>query len=172
MFFVSVTHTSLFHSAGTQEHLRTHFSHGSWCPHCVSGRGVSNQHRPRNLGGDQLKVATVAAVHCFLRKRDDSIPVLGHERRETRMLNKLFEIWRGWDGRLVIRCDHAAALGSLAIEVARIRGDALTIPEYSAGEEGHGFMERCEDTAEEMVRAFGNSTCRPACHRICTSHSR
>ena len=86
--------------------------------------------------------------------------------------NKLFEIWRGWDGRLVIRCDHEAALGSLAFEVAHIRGDALTIPEYSAGEEGDGFMERCEDTAEEMVRAFGNSTCRSACHRICTSHSR
>ena len=32
-----------------QEHLRTHLPNRSWCQHCVSGRGVSTQHRRRRL---------------------------------------------------------------------------------------------------------------------------
>ena len=32
-----------------QEHLRTHLPYRSWCPHCVSGRGVSSQHHPESF---------------------------------------------------------------------------------------------------------------------------
>ena len=51
-----------------QEHVRTHRSFRSWCPHCVSG-GVSTQYRRRS---------TVAAVAdcCFLRNAPDEGPIL------------------------------------------------------------------------------------------------
>ena len=50
-----------------QEHLRTHLPNRSWCQHCVSGRGVSTQHRRRTPSQDSIEVATVAAdyVMCF-----------------------------------------------------------------------------------------------------------
>ena len=60
-----------------QEHLRTHLPHGSWCQHCVSGRGVSSQHRRRVCGEDSVEVATVAGDYCLRNTPgEDSIPVL------------------------------------------------------------------------------------------------
>ena len=52
-------------------------------------------------------------------------------------------------GRLVIRCDKEAALKSLVSEVARMRGDAATISEHSAGDsQGNGFTERAVRTVK------------------------
>ena len=61
-----------------QEHLRTHLPYKSWCHHCVSGRGVSTQHRGRSPGEDSVEVAAVAVDCCFLRNTpgEESIPVL------------------------------------------------------------------------------------------------
>ena len=49
----------------------------------------------------------------------------------------------GHHGRLVIRCDQEAALKSLVSEVARIRGDAVTILEHSAVGDSQGAC--CKD---------------------------
>ena len=72
-----------------QEHLRTHLPNRSWCQHCVSGRGVSTQHRRRNLGEDSVEVATGAVDYCFLRNTtgEESIPVLVMRDRETCLLS-------------------------------------------------------------------------------------
>ena len=62
----------------------------------------------------------------------------------------------GHHGRLVIRCDLEAALKSSVSEVARMRGDAVTISEHSAvgDSQGNGFIERAVRTVEEMVRTL------------------
>ena len=72
-----------------QELLRTHLPYRSCCQHCVSGRGVSSQHRGRNPGEDSVEVATVAVHYSFLRNMpgEDSIPVLVLRDRETRLLS-------------------------------------------------------------------------------------
>ena len=159
-----------------QEHLRTHLPYRSWCPHCVSGRGVSSQHRRRDPGKDQVDKATVALDCCFLRNMpgEESIPVLVMRDRETRMLSAHAVPMKGavveWTaqqvvrdlerlghhGRLVVRSDQEAALRSLVSEVARLRGDAVTIPEHSAvgDSQGNGFIERAVRTVEEMVRTL------------------
>ena len=31
--------------ADIEEHLPLHLENRSWCPHCVAGKGISNQHR-------------------------------------------------------------------------------------------------------------------------------
>ena len=51
-----------------QEHLRSHLPYKFWCQHCVSGRGVSTQHRRRNPGEDSVEVATVAVRETRLVK--------------------------------------------------------------------------------------------------------
>ena len=49
-----------------EEHLPLHLEYRSWCPHCVAGKGISDQHR-RNLheNGEQLGV-TVSLDYCFM----------------------------------------------------------------------------------------------------------
>ena len=153
-------------------HLRTHLPYRSWCPHCVSGRGVSSQHRRRDPGEDQVDVATVALDYCSLRNMPsgECIPVLVMRDRETRMLsanavpmNGAVVEWTaqqvvrdlersGHHGRFVVRSDQEAALRSLS-EVARLRGDAVTIPEHSVvgDSQGNGFIERAVRTVEETV---------------------
>ena len=56
----------------------------------------------------------------------------------------------GHHRRLVIRCDQEAAFKSLVTEVARVRGDAVTISEHSAvrDSQGNGFIERAVRTVE------------------------
>ena len=53
-----------------------------------------------------------------------------------------------------IRCDQEAALKSLVSEVARVRGDAVTISEHCAvgDSQGNDFIERAVRTVEEMLR--------------------
>ena len=72
-----------------KEHLRTHLSFRSWCQHCVSGRGVSAQHRRRTPGKNSVEVATVAADRCFFRNtpNEESIPELVVRDTETRQLS-------------------------------------------------------------------------------------
>ena len=139
-----------------QEHLRTHVPYRSRCQHCVSGRGVSTQHRRRIPGKDSVEVATVA-VDCLRNTPgEDSIPVLVMRDRETRPLSAhavplkgavmewtaqqvVCDLERlGHDGRIVIGCDQEAALKSLVSEVARMRGDAVTISEDSAVGDSQG----------------------------------
>ena len=146
-----------------QEHLRTHLPYRS-------------QHRRRDPGEYQVDVATVALDYCFLRNMpgEESIPVLVMRDRETRMLSAHAVPMKGavveWTaqqvvrdlerlghhGRLVVRSDQEAALRSLVSEVARLRGDAVTIPEHSAvgDSQGNGFIERAVRTVEEMVRTL------------------
>ena len=96
----------------------------------MSGRGVSTQHRRRNLGEDSVEVATVAVDYCFLRNTtgEESIPVLVMRDRETCLLSAhavpmkgavvewtALQVVRdlerlGHHGRLVIRCDQEAPL--------------------------------------------------------------
>ena len=54
----------------------------------------------------------------------------------------------------MIRCDQEAALKSLVSEVARVRGDAVTISEHCAvgDSRGNDFIERAVRTVEEMLR--------------------
>ena len=159
-----------------QEHLRTHLPYRSWCQHCVSGRGVSTQHRRRNPGEHSVEGATVAVDYCFLRNTpgEESIPVLVMRDRETRLLSAHAVPMKGgvieWTaqqvvrdlerlghhGRLVIRCDQEAALRSSVSEVARMRGDPVAISENSAvgDSQGNGFIERALRTVEEMVRTL------------------
>ena len=123
-----------------------------------------------------MDVATVALDYCFLRNMpgEESIPVLVMRDRETRMLSAhavplkgavvewtaqqvVRDLERlGHHGRLVVRSDQEAALRSLVSEVARLRGDAVTIPEHSAvgDSQGNGFIERAVRTVEEMVRTL------------------
>ena len=56
----------------------------------------------------------------------------------------------------MIRCDQEAAFKSLVSEVARLRGDAVTISEHSAvgDSQGNGCIERAVRTLEEMVRTL------------------
>ena len=62
----------------------------------------------------------------------------------------------GHHGRLVIDCGQEAALKSLVSEVARRRGDAVTISEHSpvGDSQGNGFIERAVRTVERMVRTL------------------
>ena len=62
----------------------------------------------------------------------------------------------GHHERLVIRCDGEAALKSLVSELARLRGDVVTISEDSAvgDSQGNGCIERAVRTVEEMVRTL------------------
>ena len=123
-----------------------------------------------------MDVATVALDYCFLRNMpgEESIPVLVMRDRETRMLSAHAVPMKGaiveWTaqqvvrdlerlghhGRLVVRSDQEAALRSLVSEVARLRGDAVTILEHSAvgDSQGNGFIERAVRTVEEMVRTL------------------
>ena len=119
-------------------------------------------------------VATVA-VDCLRNTPgEDSIPVLVMRDRETRPLSAhaahlkgaamewtaqqvVCDLGRlGHDGRTGIRCDQEAALKSLVREVARVRGDAVTISEHSAvgDSQGNGCIERAVRTVEEMVRTL------------------
>ena len=52
--------------------------------------------------------------------------------------------------KLVIRCDQEAALKTLVSEVARVRGDAVTISEHSAvgDSQRNGFIERAVRNVE------------------------
>ena len=54
----------------------------------------------------------------------------------------------------MVRCDQEAALKSLVSEVARVRGDAVTISEHCAvgDSRGNDFIERAVRTVEEMLR--------------------
>ena len=56
----------------------------------------------------------------------------------------------------MVRSDQEAALRSLVSEVARLRGDAVTIPEHPAvgDSQGNGFVGRAVRTVEEMVRTL------------------
>ena len=62
----------------------------------------------------------------------------------------------GHHRRLVIRCDQEAAFKSLVTEVARLRGDAVTMSQDSAvgHSQGNGCIERAVRTVEGMVRTL------------------
>ena len=62
----------------------------------------------------------------------------------------------GHHERLVIRCDGEAAVKSLVSEVARVRGDVVTISEDSAvgDSQGNGVIERAVRTVEGTVRTL------------------
>ena len=166
---------SEWHENSVDNVMRTHLPHRSWCQHCVSGRGVGTQHQRRTLSEDSVEVATVAVDYCLRNTPGkDSIPVLVMRDRETRLLSPHAVPMKGavmeWTGqqvvrdlerlrhheRLVIPCDGEAALKNLVTEVARLRGDAVTISEHSAvgDSQGNGCTERAVRTVEEMVRTL------------------
>ena len=62
----------------------------------------------------------------------------------------------GHHERLVIRCDGEAALKSHVSEVARMRGDVVTISEHSAvgDSQGNGLIERAVRTVKGTVRTL------------------
>ena len=117
---------------------------------------LEQQHRRRDPGQDSVEVATVAVDCCFLRKHEESIPVFEMRNRETRLLSAHAVPMKGavveWTarqvvrdleslghhGRLVIRCDQEEAIKSWVSEVARMRGDAVTISEHSAVGDSQG----------------------------------
>ena len=49
-----------------EDHLPLHLEYRSWCPHCVAGKGISDQHR-KNLGekSEDLGV-TISLDYCFM----------------------------------------------------------------------------------------------------------
>ena len=74
----SASGTPSSHFKGNSGTLRTHLHWRSWCPHGVSGRGVSSQHGHWHPGEDQVDVATAALDHCFFQSMpgEESFPVL------------------------------------------------------------------------------------------------
>ena len=54
-----------------EAHIIAHVPYREWCPHCVAGRGISNQHR-RNKEQDNSGVAiSVDYLKTWERRCDD-----------------------------------------------------------------------------------------------------
>ena len=49
-----------------EEHEATHFPPQAWCPHCVTGHGISNQHRKSAEGEEDKLGNTVGMDYCFM----------------------------------------------------------------------------------------------------------
>ena len=57
--------------AEIEEHLPLHLEYRSWCPHCVAGKGISNQHR-QNLDGHSGELgSTVSLDYCFMTANEE-----------------------------------------------------------------------------------------------------
>ena len=49
-----------------EDHLPLHLEYRSWCPHCVAGKGISDQHR-RDMHGDGEDLGiTISLDYCFM----------------------------------------------------------------------------------------------------------
>ena len=51
-----------------EEHEVTHLPPRDWCPHCVAGHGISNQHRISQDKDEKAIGITVGLDYCFMRE--------------------------------------------------------------------------------------------------------
>ena len=54
--------------AEIEEHEVTHLPPRDWCPHCVAGHGISNQHRASKETEEDKIGITVGLDYCFMRE--------------------------------------------------------------------------------------------------------
>ena len=54
--------------AEIEEHEATHFPPRDWCPHCVAGHGISNQHRKSHEKEEDKIGNTIGMDYCFMRE--------------------------------------------------------------------------------------------------------
>lgn len=52
--------------ADLEDHLPLHLEYRSWCPHCVAGKGISDQHRQATDGHNGDLGITVSLDYCFM----------------------------------------------------------------------------------------------------------
>ena len=155
-------------------HNLTHLSYRSWCPHCVSGKGKTMDHR--RAGRDKL-VPEIHVDYCFMGSKTDVttrcivvakdcsskivmasvVPVKGssHEFPAKRINAFVREL--GLEAQdLVLRSDQEPALQDLLAEVDRRRVPAKTFYEVSlvGSSASNGVAERGVQTDEGQIRGF------------------
>ena len=62
-----------------EEHEITHLPPRDWCPHCVAGHGISNQHRASKDKDERALGITIGLDYCFMREgetEDGVSPIL------------------------------------------------------------------------------------------------
>ena len=132
-------------------HRATHCPFRSWCPKCVAGQAVRGSHlESEGFIGDDVPM--VCVDYCFLRRgtdSDSSIPVLV---AKVRKMNLMFahvvpfkgggcrevvsllikDLYRcGFHNKLILKGDQEPAIEDLLREVARARGQAETVIDFT-----------------------------------------
>ena len=162
--------------AEIEEHLPLHLEYRSWCPHCVAGKGISNQHR-QNLDGHSGELGpTVSLDYCFMtadeEEEDMRAILVGYDHQKSGfwalpverkgaqeevvkwIVDKIDEA--GYAGMAVtIKSDQEPAMIALKQAIA-VRRKAETIPIESPVRESksNGRIERAIRTWQAQFRTM------------------